>query len=153
MSYSRSPRALRSMTVGIRGTRRTLPLAVLRRRSLGQPLEHGRPREAPAFADSPARKLAAARQLLDEWRLDLEQLGNVLERQDVGLERAERVAADDRGGLLVGLDRHAPIRRVADVARQQLRDDGLLRPARLEGEAIQRAGLGLRYADEQRGRG
>src|ERR1700738_3711496 len=102
MSYSRSPRALRSMTVGIKGTTGTLSLVVLRGRSVRQPFEHGRAREAPPFADSPAGKHPATRELLGHLRFDLERVGAVLEGQHVGLERPEGVATEDGGRLLVG---------------------------------------------------
>src|SRR5579863_5450787 len=96
MSYSRSPRALRSITVGIRGTARTLPLGSVGHRGLRQPGKDGGAREAPFRADSPAWQLAFLGERRDQLGLDLEQLRDALEREHVRPRRAERVPPELR---------------------------------------------------------
>src|SRR5579862_211590 len=122
MSYSRSPRALRSMTVGISGISSEPYLAaVLGLRRLRQPGEHAGPGEAPVRADPPPGDLPALRELRDELGRDVEQLGDAVERQHVGWDLAERVPAEP--GLLRA--HRAGDGAALDVAAEHLRDDRL----------------------------
>src|SRR5918999_5017529 len=151
MSKERSPRESCSMTTGTRGISlggrgASGPLIVSRR----EPVENGPARETPLLADPSARRLARLGHPLDLRRLDLEQGGELVEREYLGRAgRLERVAAHGEG-VVRGLHgdsaasgqllERAEVPGV-DVARNQPGHEILLRRAELEGGAVELASL------------
>src|SRR5271154_1016678 len=101
MSNSRSPRAVRSMTIGISGiVASTLSILAAAARAgrasvpSGEPAEHGGPGETPLSAQHASWNLARAAQLEHRLHIDLQELGNLLGREHLGLPRAKGVMAD-----------------------------------------------------------
>lgn len=72
----------------------------------GKPVEDGLTKEAPRAGDLAARQLAASREVEDRLSVDGEQLGDLVDIEDLRWRRRVERVLPDRRRRVVGFDDH-----------------------------------------------